>query len=108
MKTRVAAAACVVVALLACKDSKPAANCNAKATPSLGFCFEYPKDQVESGKGVCKSFPGVWTDGPCDRTGALGVCKMSTGITKVFYPESGKTAEAAQVECGGKWVGPNE
>ena len=111
MKNGPAALVFVGIVLVACKlgDSKPAGNCNAKDTPDKGFCFEYPKSDVESGKRVCKDFPGVWTEGACDRTGALGACKLSTGITKVFYSGSVFASEEdAKKQCYDKWVGPSE
>lgn len=111
MKNGAALLAFLGIVLIACKlgDSKPEGNCNAKDTPGHGFCFEYPKDQVAAAVDTCKDFPGVWSQGPCDRTGALGACKLSTGITKVFYSGSVFASEAdAKKQCYDKWVGPNE
>jgi hypothetical protein len=109
MKTVGALLALVAVCLLACKlgDKKPAGHCDARE--SEGFCFEYPKGEIESGKSVCPNFKGTWSEGSCDRTSALGVCKLSTGINKVFYTSSQfSSADDAKKQCYDTWAGPDE
>ena len=113
MKNTVAALMLILVPLLACKNlmrDSPAGNCNASAVPDKEFCFEYPKSGVEGGKNLCaSSFKGVWSEGTCNRTNALGVCKLSNGNNKVFYAGTQwKTADDAKKECSDEWVGPNE
>lgn len=98
----------VVVALLACKDDKAAASCDRHDVEGWESCFDYPKSQVASGKSSCTGDnPGKWAEAPCSHAGALGGCKMSTGITKWFYPGSKiKTAEDAKAACFDTWVAP--
>lgn len=99
----------LAITLLACKlgGSKPEGHCDARS--SNGFCFEYPSSEIESGKGVCPNFPGTWSNGACDRTSALGVCKLSTGINKVFYTSSQfASVDDAKKQCFDKWAGPDE
>jgi hypothetical protein len=103
----------LTITLFACKmlEDKPAANCNASAVPENSFCFEYSKRDYSSPKSICAEFHGIWSEtGACDRTNALGACKMKGGITKVFYSGTKfKTATEAQAECKvGDWIGPNE
>lgn len=109
MKRAAALLSLVGICLLACKlgDNKPAGHCDARA--SEGFCFEYPKGEVEAGKSVCVNFKGTWSDGACDRSAAHGVCKLSSGINKVFYPSSQfASVDDAKKLCFDKWVGPDE
>ena len=99
------------IALLGCKmlRGSPAGNCNASAVSEYEFCFEYPERVIESAKGTCKDFRGVWSAGPCNRTNALGVCKLSNGNNKVFYKGTQwSTAEDAKKQCHDEWFGPNE
>lgn len=93
--------------LVACKlgDSTPAGNCNARDNPENEFCFEYPKSEVANAPKTCVDFKGTWSAGACDRTGALGACKLSTGITKVFYKGTKfPTEDDAKLKCMGDWV----
>lgn len=109
MKNTVGAVMILGAALLACKDSKPAASCDARSDPDKEFCFEYPKGQATEGEKVCQDFKGKWsaTSG-CDRQSSLGGCMMSTGINKWFYSGTKfTTAEAAKAQCYDKWVGPD-
>jgi hypothetical protein len=93
----------------ACTTDKPEGNCNARDLPDKEFCFEYPKRSVDEGQKVCKDFGAKWSDGACDRSKALGACKLSSGVTKVFYSGTKfPSADAAKKECYDKWVGPDE
>ena len=102
----------IVIALFACKmfEGEPAAHCNASTATDKEFCFEYSKRDYTEAKKVCSGFPGTWSEtGACPRTNALGACKMSGGITKVFYSGTKfKTEDEAKGQCYDKWVGPNE
>ncbi|MBK7585269.1 MAG: hypothetical protein IPI67_34410 [Myxococcales bacterium] len=98
----------VAGALLACKDSKPAGSCDRHDVEGWESCFDYPKSQLDSGKSSCfGANPGKWADAPCSHAGALGGCKLGTGITKWFYPGSKiKTAADAKTACLDTWVDP--
>jgi len=111
MKNSLAGLMLVALSLVACKlgGSEPAANCNASQVPENEFCFEYPKQDFSSIKPLCDKWGGTWSNGACDRTNALGACRLSNGNTKVFYAGTQfKSAEDAKLKCFDKWLGPNE
>ena len=101
----------VAIALFACKmlGGEPAAHCDASSVEANEFCFEYTKRDYTDAKSVCKSLAGTWSEtGACPRANALGTCKMSGGISKVFYAGTHfKTADDAKAKCFDKWVGPD-
>jgi hypothetical protein len=98
-----------VVALLVgagCDGDKPAGSCDWRSA-SGDRCFDYPKSEVTSGKGICAS-GRTWSDKGCDRTGSIGGCKTTAGITKWIYPTAAiKTREDAKSECMTDWLGPD-
>ena len=107
MKNALAVLAVLAFALLACKDSKPAGSCDRRTVEGWESCFDYPKGELESGKSSCAGAnAGTWAEAACNRSGALGGCKMSTGITKWFFPGGKHTLESAKLECSGEWLTP--
>ena len=111
MKNSSLVAVPIFFALFACKlGGKPAAHCDASQVPENEFCFEYTQRDFTDAKAVCKNFKGVWAEtGACSRQNALGVCKLSDGINKIFYSGTRlQSADNAKLECAGTWAGPNE
>lgn len=110
MKNQLALFAVVGFVLLACKGGgEPAGSCDRRAVVGWESCFDYPKDQVTSGKSSCGGEnAGIWKDAACEHASALGGCKMSSGITKWFFVGTeAKTADEAKLKCSGDWVGPS-
>lgn len=108
MKNTILFVLVIGAALLACKDSKPVASCDRRTIEGWESCFDYPESEVAAGTSSCKGEnAGTWATAPCNRTGSMGGCKMSTGITKWFFPGTKhKSAESAKLECSGTWVSP--
>jgi hypothetical protein len=108
MKNALALMALVAVALLACKDSKPAGSCDRRDIEGWESCFDYPESQVASGTQSCAGAnAGKWAAAPCNRAGSMGGCKMSSGITKWFFAGTKHaSADSAKLECSGSWIDP--
>lgn len=79
----------------------PAGSCDFRPDGS-DRCWDYPKSEIESGKKVCDG-KKVWSDKPCDHTGALIGCKVESRVGWIF-PLGGMTKEKAIEECGGKVI----